>query len=304
MYDLIVIGGGPAGLTAALYALRAGKSVLVIEKSTFGGQITWSPKVENFPTIPSISGAELGDRLTSQVLEQGAELELDEVTGVELDGNIKRVKTDFGGTFEAKALIIAAGARPRTLGIPGEEALMGAGVCFCAVCDGAFYKGKAVAVNGGGNSALQDALLLSDTCSKVYIIHRRDKFRGEAKLVEALRAKANVEFVLNSSVTDLLGQNELSGIVVTDNAGNSRQLDVEGLFVAIGHAPDNGVFSELIDLDDGGYADSDESCTTKTPGVFAAGDCRRKTVRQLTTATADGSCAALAACRYIDSLEN
>ena len=304
MYDLIVIGGGPAGLTAALYALRAGKSVLVIEKSTFGGQITWSPKVENFPTIPSISGAELGDRLTSQVLEQGAELELDEVTGVELDGNIKRVKTDFGGTFEAKALIIAAGARPRTLGIPGEEALMGAGVCFCAVCDGAFYKGKAVAVNGGGNSALQDALLLSDTCSKVYIIHRRDKFRGEAKLVEALRAKANVEFVLNSSVTDLLGQDELSGIVVTDNAGNSRQLDVEGLFVAIGHAPDNGVFSELIDLDDGGYADSDESCTTKPPGVFAAGDCRRKTVRQLTTATADGSCAALAACRYIDSLEN
>lgn len=304
MYDLIVIGGGPAGLTAALYALRAGKSVLVIEKSTFGGQITWSPKVENFPTIPSISGAELGDRLTSQVLEQGAELELDEVTGVELDGNIKRVKTDFGGTFEAKSLIIAAGARPRTLGIPGEEALMGAGVCFCAVCDGAFYKGKAVAVNGGGNSALQDALLLSDTCSKVYIIHRRDKFRGEAKLVEALRAKANVEFVLNSSVTDLLGQDELSGIVVTDNAGNSRQLDVEGLFVAIGHAPDNGVFSELIDLDDGGYADSDESCTTKTPGVFAAGDCRRKTVRQLTTATADGSCAALAACRYIDSLEN
>lgn len=304
MYDLIVIGGGPAGLTAALYALRAGKSVLVIEKSTFGGQITWSPKVENFPTIPSISGAELGDRLTSQVLEQGAELELDEVTGVELDGNIKRVKTDFGGTFEAKALIIAAGARPRTLGIPGEEALMGAGVCFCAVCDGAFYKGKAVAVNGGGNSALQDALLLSDTCSKVYIIHRRDKFRGEAKLVEALRAKANVEFVLNSSVTDLLGQDELSGIVVTDNAGNSRQLDVEGLFVAIGHAPDNGVFSELIELDDGGYADSDESCTTKTPGVFAAGDCRRKTVRQLTTATADGSCAALAACRYIDSLEN
>ena len=304
MYDLIVIGGGPAGLTAALYALRAGKSVLVIEKSTFGGQITWSPKVENFPTIPSISGAELGDRLTSQVLEQGAELELDEVTGVELDGNIKRVKTDFGGTFEAKALIIAAGARPRTLGIPGEEALMGAGVCFCAVCDGAFYKGKAVAVNGGGNSALQDALLLSDTCSKVYLIHRRDKFRGEAKLVEALRARVNVEFVLNSSVTDLLGQDELSGIVVTDNAGNSRQLDVEGLFVAIGHAPDNGVFSELIDLDDGGYADSDESCTTKTPGVFAAGDCRRKTVRQLTTATADGSCAALAACRYIDSLEN
>lgn len=303
MYDIIIIGGGPAGLTAALYALRAGKSVLVIEKSTFGGQITWSPKVENFPTIPSISGAELGDRLTSQVLEQGAELELDEVVSVELDGDIKRVKTDFGGTFEAKALIIAAGARPRTLGIPGEDALMGAGVCFCAVCDGAFYKDRPVAVNGGGNSALQDAMLLSDTCSKVYLIHRRDTFRGEARLVEALRARENVEFVLNSNITALVGQDELSGLIVTNDKGGSREISVDGLFVAIGHAPDNGVFSELIDLDKGGYADSDESCTTKTPGVFAAGDCRKKSVRQLTTAAADGSCAALAACRYIDALE-
>lgn len=303
MYDIIIIGGGPAGLTAALYALRAGKSVLVIEKSTFGGQITWSPKVENFPTIPSISGAELGDRLTSQVLEQGAELELDEVVSVELDGDIKRVKTDFGGTFEAKALIIAAGARPRTLGIPGEDALMGAGVCFCAVCDGAFYKDRPVAVNGGGNSALQDAMLLSDTCSKVYLIHRRDTFRGEARLVEALRARENVEFVLNSSITALIGQDELSGLVVTNDKGESREISVDGLFVAIGHAPDNGVFSELIDLDKGGYADSDESCTTKTPGVFVAGDCRKKNVRQLTTAAADGSCAALAACRYVDALE-
>lgn len=303
MYDIIIIGGGPAGLTAALYALRAGKSVLVIEKSTFGGQITWSPKVENFPTIPSISGAELGDRLTSQVLEQGAELELDEVVSVELDGDIKRVKTDFGGTFEAKALIIAAGARPRTLGIPGEDALMGAGVCFCAVCDGAFYKDRPVAVNGGGNSALQDAMLLSDTCSKVYLIHRRDTFRGEARLVEALRARENVEFVLNSSITALIGQDELSGLIVTNDKGESRKISVDGLFVAIGHAPDNGVFSELIDLDKGGYADSDESCTTKTPGVFVAGDCRKKSVRQLTTAAADGSCAALAACRYVDALE-
>ena len=303
MYDIIIIGGGPAGLTAALYALRAGKSVLVIEKSTFGGQITWSPKVENFPTIPSISGAELGDRLTSQVLEQGAELELDEVVSVELDGDIKRVKTDFGGTFEAKALIIAAGARPRTLGIPGEDALMGAGVCFCAVCDGAFYKDRPVAVNGGGNSALQDAILLSDTCSKVYLIHRRDTFRGEARLVEALRARENVEFVLNSSITALIGQDELSGLTVTNDNGESREISVDGLFVAIGHAPDNGVFSELVDLDKGGYADSDESCTTKTPGVFVAGDCRKKSVRQLTTAAADGSCAALAACRYVDALE-
>ena len=181
---------------------------------------------------------------------------------------------------------------------------MGAGVCFCAVCDGAFYKGREVAVNGGGNSALQDALLLSDTCSKVYLIHRRDTFRGEAKLVEALRARDNVEFVLGSSITALLGQDELCGIRVANADGNEREIAVDGLFVAIGHAPDNGIFSQLIDLDDGGYADSDESCRTKTPGVFVAGDCRKKTVRQLTTAAADGSAAALAACRYIDALEN
>ncbi len=290
-------------MTAALYALRAGKSVLVIEKSSFGGQITWSPKVENFPGIPSISGAELGDKFTAQAIEQGAELELDEVVSVELDGDIKRVRTDFGAVFEAKALIIASGARPRTLGVPGEEELMGAGVCFCAVCDGAFYKGREVAVTGGGNSALQDAMLLSDTCSKVYIIHRRDTFRGEARLVEALRAKDNVEFVLGSSITALLGQDELCGVRIADGEGTEREIAVDGLFVAIGHAPDNGIFSSLIDLDAGGYADSDESCTTKTPGVFVAGDCRKKSVRQLTTAAADGSSAALAACRYIDELE-
>ncbi len=303
MHDIIIIGGGPAGLTAALYALRAGKSVLVIEKSSFGGQITWSPKVENFPGIPSISGAELGDKFTAQAIEQGAELELDEVVSVELDGDIKRVKTDFGAVFEAKALIIASGARPRTLGVPGEDELMGAGVCFCAVCDGAFYKGREVAVTGGGNSALQDAMLLSDTCSKVYIIHRRDTFRGEARLVEALRAKDNVEFVLGSSITALLGQDELCGVRIAGSDGTERELAVDGLFVAIGHAPDNGIFASLIDLDEGGYADSDESCRTKTQGVFVAGDCRKKTVRQLTTAVADGSSAALAACRYIDELE-
>ena len=287
-------------MTAALYALRAGKSVLVIEKSTFGGQITWSPKVENFPGIPSVSGAELGDKFTAQALEQGAELELDEVISVELDGDIKRVKTDFGGTFEAKALIIASGARPRTLGIPGEEELMGAGVCFCAVCDGAFYKGRPVAVNGGGNSALQDAMLLSETCSKVYLIHRRDSFRGEAKLVEALRARANVEFVLSATVTELLGDKELTGIVV-EQQGRRREIAVEGLFVAVGHQPDVKAFENLIALDGQGYALSGEDCLTKTPGVFVAGDCRSKSVHQLTTAVADGAVAALAACAYLDA---
>ena len=302
MYDIIVVGGGPAGLTAALYALRAGKSVLVIEKSTFGGQITWSPKVENYPAIPSVSGTEFGDRLMAQAEAQGAEFELDEVISVELDGDVKRVKTDFGGEFEAKALIIAVGAKPRMLGLEREEELVGNGVCFCAVCDGAFYKNRPVAVSGGGNSALQDAVLLSDTCSKVYLIHRRATFRGEAKLVETLRSKNNVEFVLESSVTALHGDNELSGIRVTNKDGASRDISVDGLFVAVGHAPDNSVFAQLMELDEAGYAAADESCLTKTRGVFVAGDCRRKAVRQLTTAAADGSAAALAACSYIDNM--
>ena len=302
MYDIIIVGGGPAGLTAALYALRAGKTALIIEKNAFGGQITWSPKVENFPTIESISGTELADRLMEQTMNQGAEMELDEVTAIELDGDVTRVKTEFGGEFEAKTVIIATGARPRMLGVEREAELVGSGVCFCAVCDGAFYKGRPVAVNGGGNSALQDAMLLSDTCSRVYLVHRRDSFRGEAKVVEALREKENVEFVLNSSSTALHGETGLTGITVTDKMGNERKIAVDGLFVAIGHAPDNGIFAELIDLDAGGYADSGEDCMTKTPGVFVAGDCRKKSVRQLTTAAADGSAAALAACSYIDSL--
>lgn len=302
MYDIIVIGGGPAGLTAALYACRAGKSVLVIEKSSFGGQITWSPKVENFPTIESISGLELGDRLMAQAEKQGAEFELDEVVSIELGGKVKRVRTDFGGEFEAKSVIIATGAKPRMTGIDREAELVGAGVCFCALCDGAFYKNKPVAVYGGGNSALQDAMLLADTCEKVYLIHRRDAFRGEAKLVEALSKRENVEFVLGSTITELHGETELCGIAVQNAAGESRKIAVDGLFVAIGHAPDNALFSDFIELDGGGYADSDESCRTKTDGVFVAGDCRKKTVRQLTTACADGSAAALAACSYIDNM--
>lgn len=298
MYDIIIIGGGPAGLTAATYARRAGRSVLVIEKHAFGGQITWSPKVENFPSVLSISGTELGDRLLEQAMEHGAEVELDEVTGVSLDGDIKRVHTESGAEFECRALIIATGARPRMLGIEREDELVGSGVCYCAVCDGAFYKGHPVAVNGGGNSALQDALLLSEKCSRVYLIHRRSAFRGEAKLVEALRERENVEFVLNASIVGLTGGGELEGVVVEQD-GARREIPVDGLFVAIGHAPDNGVFAPLMDLTESGYADSGEDCTTRTPGVFVAGDCRRKSVRQLTTAMADGSAAAIAACGYL-----
>ena len=299
MYDIIIIGGGPAGLTAATYARRAGKSVLVIEKNAFGGQITWSPKVENFPGFVSVSGVELGDKLLEQAMEQGAEVELEEVEALTVNGGVKRVRCVSGAEFEARAVIIATGARPRMLGLPREQELIGNGVCFCAVCDGAFYKGQDVAVNGGGNSALQDALLLSETCSKVYLIHRRDSFRGEAKLVDALKAKDNVEFILGARITELVGEDELCGLKLDCN-GETRNIDVAGLFVAIGHAPDNGKFSELIALTDSGYADSGEDCMTVTPGVFTAGDCRRKSVHQLTTAVADGSVAALAACAYLD----
>ena len=301
LYDLLIIGGGPAGLTAATYARRAGKSVLVIEKNAFGGQITWSPRVENFPGFVSISGTELGDRLLQQAMDQGADVELDEVLSVRIgpDGT-KTLVCDSGAEFQGRALVIAVGAKPRMLGLPREEELVGNGVCFCAVCDGAFYKGKDVAVNGGGNSALQDALLLSEKCRKVWLVHRRDSFRGEQALVEALKQRENVEFVLNACVTELLGDKELTGIAV-DQKGVRRELPVAGLFVAIGHAPDNTRYASLMELDAAGYAASGESCLTRTAGVFVAGDCRAKSVRQLTTAAADGSVAALAACRWLDA---
>lgn len=302
IYDILIIGGGPAGLTAATYGCRAGKSVLVLEKESFGGQITWSPKVENFPGFVSISGAELGDRFMEQAMEQGAEVELEEAVSVNTEGDVKTVTCASGAEFQGRSLIIAAGAKPRMLGLPREAELVGSGVCFCAVCDGAFYKDKTVAVNGGGNSALQDALLLSEKCGKVYLIHRRDSFRGEAKLVEALKQRENVEFVMNSRITALLGREELSSIVVKTGE-ESREIALEGLFVAIGHAPDLGAFGSLIELDGGGYAASGEDCLTKTPGVFVAGDCRKKSVRQLTTAVSDGSAAALAACAWLDSTE-
>ena len=299
IYDIIIIGGGPAGLTAAVYARRAGKSVLVLEKAALGGQITWSPKVENFPSVVSISGTDLGDRMAEQAMAQGAEVEIEEVTGIEDCGDFRRVSCEFGAHYEGRAVILATGAKPRMLGVEREEELVGSGVGYCAVCDGAFFKGMPVAVSGGGNSALQDAMLLSETSSRVYLIHRRDNFRGEEALVEALREKDNVEFVLNAAITRLVGEDELTGVVVRQN-GEEREIPVDGLFVAIGHEPDNGAFAEHLALDERGYAAANESCVTKTPWLFVAGDCRAKKVRQLTTAVADGAVAALAACAWLD----
>ena len=299
MVDIIVIGGGPAGLTAAVYARRAGKSVLVLEKDALGGQITWSPKVENYPAVPAVSGMDLGNRMAEQAMDMGAEVEIDEVRRIEDFGSHKRVYGSFGTEYDARAVILAAGARPRKLGLKREDELVGSGVGYCAVCDGAFFKGQAVAVNGGGNSALQDAVLLSDLCSRVYLVHQRDSFRGEEALADQLRGKENVEFVLNAVITGLKGDSELSGITVEQD-GVQREIPVSGLFVAIGHEPDLAAFADFLDRDAQGYAASDEGCLTKTEGFFVAGDCRRKKIRQVTTAAADGAVAALAACAWLD----
>ena len=300
-YDLIIIGGGPAGLTAATYARRAGKSVLVLEKAAFGGQITWSPKVENFPGDLSVSGNELGDRFLDQAMSQGAEVELEEVTSVEKTDGGFQIFADSGMSYSSRTVILATGAKPRMLGLPREEDYIGNGISFCAVCDGAFYSGKTVAVYGGGNSALQDALLLSETCSKVYLIHRRSTFRGESALVDALKARPNVTMLMETTIQSLQGESELTSVQL-NRAGREELLPIDGLFVAIGHEPDLAAFAPLLSLNQAGYAHSGEDCLTPTPGLFVAGDCRAKSVRQVTTAAADGSVAALAACSYLDAV--
>lgn len=302
MYDIIVIGAGPAGLTAALYALRADKSVLVLEKGTFGGQITYSPQIENYPGFATMSGNEFADKLVDQVLSQGADIEMETVTEIRDNGATKTVVTE-DGEHEAKAVIIATGVKHRQTGLAKENELVGEGVSYCAVCDGAFFKGQTVAVLGGGNSALQEAVLLSEGCKKVYVIQNLDFFTGEARLVEKLKEKDNVEFIMGTVITELKGDTTLSGLKLKKEAdGSESDLDVDGLFVAIGLIPNNKAFADIAGLDEWGYIDSDESCVTKTAGVFVAGDCRKKQIRQITTAAADGSVAALAACRYIDSM--
>ncbi len=298
MYDIIVIGGGPAGLTAAVYARRANKTVLVIEKGSFGGQITYSPKVENIPGFASVTGNEFAEKLVEQALEQGAEVECAEVLSV-TDGDVKVVHTD-SGDFEGRAIIIATGAKHRMLGLPREQEFVGEGISFCAVCDGAFYAGKTVAVIGGGNSALQEALLLSDLAKKVYVIQNLDYFTGESKLSEQLYAKDNVEVILGTVVDELLGDDELEGIKLKNNSGEVSELSIDGMFVAIGLIPQNEPFAELVPLNNWGYVDAGEDCLTAKEGFFVAGDCRSKRIRQVATAAADGAVAALAACDYVD----
>lgn len=302
MYDIIVVGGGPAGLTAAIYALRAGKTVLVIEKNSFGGQIAFSPKVENIPGTRSISGAEFADKLTDHAMDLGAEVELERVVSVEKQDDIFTVSTEEGSSYQAKAVILAVGVKHRTLGLPGEDELIGNGISFCAVCDGAFYTGQEVAMIGGGNSALQEALLLSEVCKKVTIVQNLAFLTGEQKLADALAEKENVEILYSTVVSRYLTENgALTGLRLHNDAtGAEMEISVDGTFLAVGLQPENDAFASLAKLNDWGYFDAEESCTTQTPGLFVAGDCRSKIIRQVVTASGDGAIAAMAACRYLD----
>ena len=298
MYDIIVIGGGPAGLTAGIYARRANKTVLVIEKDSFGGQITFSPKVENIPGFSEVTGNEFAEKLVEQALSQGVEFEYAEATQI-IDGPVKKVVTE-GDSFEAKAIIIATGAKHRRLGLENEEKFIGDGISFCAVCDGAFFTGKTVAVIGGGNSALQEAIQLSDLASKVFVVQNLPYLTGEAALCRQVEARDNITVILNHTVSEILGDDVFKGIVIKDESdGRARNLDLDGMFLAIGLLPQNEAFENVIELDSYGYADYNEALTGKTEGIFVAGDCRKKKIRQVVTAAADGASAALFACDYI-----
>lgn len=304
MIDVLIIGAGPAGLSAAIYTERAGKHAVCLEAMTVGGQIVNTPDIANYPGIKKISGFEFSMGLYEQATELGADVIYEKAVKIRESSDEGQkfftVLTESGKEFVARAVIIATGAKNRLLGIDKEETLTGRGVSYCATCDGAFFRGKDVAVNGGGNTALEDALFLLNYCSKVYLIHRRSEFRGEPQNLEAIKDKPNIEFVLDSTITELKGDRNLEAVVVKNkNTGELREIPVAGLFIAIGQEPDNGAFSDMAALDEKGYIIADESCTTEIPGVFVAGDCRTKNVRQLTTAASDGAVAALAACSYL-----
>ena len=303
MYDIIVIGAGAAGMTSALYALRNGKKVLVLEGDSLGGQIATSPRLENFPSIKQISGEQFADNLFEQITDLGAEVEIEKATGIEKRGEGDFfVRTEYGG-YEGKSVIIAAGVKHKHLRTKHErEDLVGKGVYYCAVCDGPFYKGREVALIGDANSALQYALLLSGYCKKVYMYTLFDKFFGDESLIKAVRAKENVEVRPNTSVIDFVGENELEAIEYTDKDGNLCRQEIPAVFIAIGQVPDNRAFANVSDLDEAGYIVADENCKTRTPGVFVAGDCRTKAVRQVSTAVSDGAIAATNASLYLESL--
>lgn len=300
MYDIIIVGAGPAGLTAAVYARRAGKSVLVLEKDTFGGQVTFSPKLENYPGFQEISGNELAQRMLEQAMALGAEIDMDTVTEV-LDGEVKTVVGE-AGRYEARSVIIAAGARHRRLNLPGEEDFIGNGISFCAVCDGAFFKDQHVAVIGGGNTALQEIALLADICKKVTVVQNLAFLTGEEKMIQLLQSKNNIDYIYNTVVTGYEGETSLLAIrLLNTETQETSRLEIDGIFLAIGTAPENDAYQKVAKLNEYGYIVSDESCQTGTPGIFVAGDCRTKAYRQVATAISDGAAAALNACRFLDA---
>ena len=300
MYDIIIVGAGPAGLTAAIYARRAGKSVLVLEKDTFGGQITFSPKLENYPGFQEISGNELAQRMLEQALALRAEVDMDTVVNV-IDGEVKTVVGEYR-SYAARSVIIAAGAKHRRLNLPREEALIGNGISFCAVCDGAFYQGQHVAVIGGGNTALQEVALLSEVCDRVTVVQNLAYLTGEDQMIRVLEAKDNIDYIFNTVVTGYEGAEHLTAVNLRNTeTKEASRLPVDGIFLAIGTAPENDAFTSVTDLNECGYIQADESGMTKTAGIFVAGDCRTKAYRQVATAISDGASAALNACRYLDA---
>ena len=301
LYDIIIIGAGPAGLTSAIYARRANKKVLVLEAKSYGGQIINTLDIENYPVEEHISGFDFATKIYNQAKNLGAEIVFEKVVGINDLGKKKEVIT-IKNTYKTKAVIVATGSENRKLGLTNEDELIGKGVSYCATCDGAFYKKKTVAVVGGGNTALEDALYLTDIAEKVYLIHRRDEFRGEETTVHHLKEKSNIEFIYNSNVTKLNAKEKLESIEVTNNDGNVRTIAVDGLFVAVGRIPENQNFAKLINLDKAGYVVAGENCNTNVPGIFVAGDNRVKEVRQLVTATSDGAVSAVEAIKYINNL--
>lgn len=304
MYDIIIIGAGPAGLTAALYACRAEKKVLVLERATFGGQITHSPKVENYPGFIQMTGTEFADKLTGQVLSQGAEIELDTAKCIRGESGNFTVEGEFG-EYTGKSVIIAGGSAHRKLNLPNEDKFVGEGISYCAVCDGAFYKDKDVAIVGGGNSALQEAVMLSDICKSVTVIQNLSFFTGEEKLIADINNRDNVSVIFSHTVKSIMGNDAFKGIVIENTKTKvETNLLLDGVFVAIGQQPENEDFRNVVTLNDYGYIKSDETCipVNAPKGIYTAGDCRTKTVRQVATAISDGAVAAIAACKFIDSL--
>ncbi|KGF08775.1 thioredoxin reductase [Clostridiales bacterium S5-A14a] len=305
MYDILIVGAGPAGMTAAIYGQRGGKKTIVFDKLSYGGQVINTAEVANYPGMPNMTGLDFAEKTYNQMKDLGAEMNYEEIAEVkDADKPIKTVITTSGKEYQCKAIIIATGSSPRPLGVENEERFKGAGISYCATCDGAFFRDKTVAVCGGGNTALEDAEVLSDIAEKVYLVHRRDEFRADATNVKRVKEKKNVELVLDSVVTAIKGERFIQSLEVQNKKTEEKcELKIDGLFVAIGQMPENGIFKEIVKLNKAGYIEAGEDCLTGTDGIFAAGDCRTKKVRQITTAVSDGAIAALAAIEHINKTE-